>query len=194
MLSLFISTYNSFVIIGLYKDGKIISKAEIESEKGHSMVLVPTIDKILKDNKKTTKDLSEIIIVNGPGSFTGVRLGITVAKTLAYTLNIPIKTISSIEAIAYSIKEEHKIIAISDNKGKYVGIFDENKLLNEINYFPLNKYQELIENPNYKDYIIIEDGSINLDDLYKYIINRKVEKAHSIKSLYVKEIEVLNGK
>lgn len=194
MLSLFISTYNSFVIIGLYKNGKIISNKEIESEKGHSMILVPTIENVLKEHNLLPKDLSQIVVVNGPGSFTGVRLGITVAKTLAYTLNIPIKTISSIEALASSISDKNKIIAISDNKGKYVGIFNEGKLINEIKYYPKDKYQELLSNEEYKNYKIIEDGKIDLENLYNYIINLEDVNAHSVKTLYIKEIEVLNGK
>ena len=104
MYKLFISTYSELITIGLFKDNNLIMQKEKESEKSHSIYLVPMIDEILKGNNIECQDLSEILVVNGPGSFTGIRLGVTVAKTLAYTLNIPIKTISSIEAISASIK------------------------------------------------------------------------------------------
>lgn len=86
------------------------------SNRNHSIYTVPLIEEILKDNKITTKELNEIIVIDGPGSFTGVRLGITVAKMLAYTLNIKIKAISSIEALAAGKNENKMIITISDPK------------------------------------------------------------------------------
>ena len=134
MYKLFISTYSELITIGLFKDNNLIMQKEKESEKSHSIYLVPMIDEILKENNIECQDLSEILVVNGPGSFTGIRLGVTIAKTLAYTLNIPIKTISSIEAISASIKDDNKIITISDTKGKYFGIFENNKLVNELMY------------------------------------------------------------
>ena len=129
MITLFISTYSEFVTIGLLNNGKEIARKEEKSLNGHSTIIVPSIDLILKDNNLEPQDLDEILVVNGPGSFTGVRLGITVAKTLAYTLNIPIKTITSIEALAAGIKNVDKIITIDDPKGKYIGKFINNKMV-----------------------------------------------------------------
>lgn len=118
MLKLFISTYNELIQIGLFKDNNLFDKSEFETYKSHSEFIVPMIKEILERNKLNVSNLNEIIVVNGPGSFTGTRLGVTDAKMLAYTLNIPIKTITSIEAIALSVPEKDKIICISDNKGK----------------------------------------------------------------------------
>jgi len=100
MYTLFISTYDKLINISLLKDGKLKSTIEEISKQNHSILVMPMIDNILKSNKITTSDLNEIIVVNGPGSFTGVRIGVVIAKTLAYTLNIPIKTITSLECIS----------------------------------------------------------------------------------------------
>ena len=144
MNTLFISTYNELVNISLIMNDNIKTICE-EYKNGHSSILVPTIKKILDENNLDIHDLNEIVVVNGPGSFTGVRLGVTVSKTLAYTLNIPIKTITSIEAISLSYEEANKIIIIPDSKGKYLGKFIDNKLT-DLLYLKDADYLKYIEN------------------------------------------------
>lgn len=190
MLTLFISTYNEYVEVGLLKNGQEISKIKEKSSKGHSTLLVPSIDKILKDNSLEPNNLNEILVVSGPGSFTGVRLGITVAKTLSYTLNIPIKTITSIEAISASIDEENKIITINDSKGKYIGKF-KNNVLAELIYL---KEEEAIKYLNKNNLPIFTENDLNLEAIYTYSKNIKTTPAHAVKAAYIKEIEALNGK
>ena len=182
MYKLFISTYSELITIGLFKDNTLIMQKEKESEKSHSIYLVPMIDEILKENNIECQDLSEILVVNGPGSFTGIRLGVTVAKTLAYTLNIPIKTISSIEAISASIKDDNKIITISDTKGKYLGIFENNKLVNELMYLKNADYEQYITNYlNEQTKVIVSD----YDEIIKLgkIVNEDFEKLFKINNL-----------
>ena len=191
MYKLFISTYSELITIGLFKDNNLIMQKEKESEKSHSIYLVPMIDEILKENNIECQDLSEILVVNGPGSFTGIRLGVTVAKTLAYTLNIPIKTISSIEAISASIKDNNKIITISDTKGKYLGIFENNKLVNELIYLKNADYEQYINNYNYPIY---EDSKLDLQSINNYSLEIAPTSAHAVKAIYIKEIEALSGR
>lgn len=191
MYKLFISTYSELITIGLFKDNTLIMQKEKESEKSHSIYLVPMIDEILKENNIECQDLSEILVVNGPGSFTGIRLGVTVAKTLAYTLNIPIKTISSIEAISASIKDDNKIITISDTKGKYLGIFENNKLVNELMYLKNADYEQYINNYNYSIY---EDSKLDLQSINNYSLEIALTPAHAVKAIYIKEIEALSGR
>lgn len=191
MYKLFISTYSELITIGLFKDNTLIMQKEKESEKSHSIYLVPMIDEVLKENNIECQDLSEILVVNGPGSFTGIRLGVTVAKTLAYTLNIPIKTISSIEAISASIKADNKIITISDTKGKYLGIFENNKLVNELMYLRKADYEQYIKNYNYPIY---EDSKLDLPRINNYSLEITPTPAHAVKAIYIKEIEALSGR
>ena len=102
MYSLYIDTHDNKIVIGLYKDGLIIDNNIKESSRNHSDFTMPMIREILINNSITIKDLNEIIVVNGPGSFTGCRIGITIAKTYSWALNIPISTITSLEAMALS--------------------------------------------------------------------------------------------
>lgn len=191
MFTLFISTYSSLITIGLFKNGKVLEEKIKESERSHSIYLLPMIDEILKSNNLLPNDLNDILVVNGPGSFTGIRLGVTVAKTLAYTLNINIKTISSIEAIGVSIKDENKIITISDNKGKYIGVFENNKLVQDLLYLSSDESISFLSKFNYKEY---NDSKLNLEAIYNYSLNLKETSAHAVNPIYIKGIEALNGR
>lgn len=191
MKSLFISTYDDTIIIGLLSNGTLLSEKRKHSVKGHSIYLVPLIEETIKENNMKVQDLNEVIVINGPGSFTGIRLGITVAKTLAYTLNIPIKTITSIEAIGASNLIEDKLVTIKDNKGRYIGLFKGNTLKGDLIYLKEEEYQEYVKKHNE---VIIEDNNINLEEVYKYTKNLTFINPHEVKAIYIKEIEALNGR
>lgn len=82
------TTKREQIILGLY-DGKILKCFEFETEH-QSEDLLAAIDGVLKNNKLNLNDLKAISVNCGPGSFTGVRVGVTVANTLGWTLNIPV--------------------------------------------------------------------------------------------------------
>lgn len=191
MLKLFISTYNELIQIGLIKDNDLFDKSEFETYKSHSEFIVPMIKEILERNKLNVSNLNEIIVVNGPGSFTGTRLGVTDAKMLAFTLNIPIKTITSIEAIALSVPEKDKIICISDNKGKYVGEFKDNKLIKDIYYIKNDLVEELFSNTQDKVHI---DQKIDLDKISNQLSTLNPVNVHLANPIYIKTIEALSDK
>ena len=62
----------------------------------------PNIERILKENNLTTKDINDIYVVNGPGSFTGTRIGVTVGKTIAYSNNNKVVPVSSLKQYIFS--------------------------------------------------------------------------------------------
>lgn len=75
--------------IYLYKDSSQIDKVNWLAHRELSVSLIGKIDGLLKINQLTTQDLSGVIAYQGPGSFTGLRIGLTVANSLAYSLEIP---------------------------------------------------------------------------------------------------------
>lgn len=188
MKTLFISTYSEIITIGLLIDGKVLDQKQSIANKNHSIYTVPLIDEILKENNLKPDALKEIIVIDGPGSFTGVRLGITVAKMLAYTLNITIKTISSIEALAISNDIKNKIVIISDSKGKYFGIFTNNKLEDELSYLNNEDFTLMVNKDKYKDYTQLELKELDLEKIYEYSKKIKEINPHAVKARYVKEI------
>jgi len=190
MNTLFISTFNESVIVGLLKDGKLNLNKEISSSNNHSTNLVPTIQKVLEESNIKIKEINEIIVVNGPGSFTGVRIGVTVAKTLAYTLKAKIKTITSIEALSLNDVISNKIVIVSDRKGKYYGIFENNKLINDIAYLNNDEFEELLK--KYPNYIVILNEHIDIEKIYDYLKDKEGINPHNVNPIYIKKIEALS--
>lgn len=193
MYTLFLSTYDKLITIGLLKNGELLDYKEIESNQNHSSLVIPNIENILNSNDINTSYLNEIIVVNGPGSFTGVRLGVTIAKTLAYTLNIPIKTITSLECIAVSTNNNtNKLTTIQDLKGSYIGYFDKNNnLIDDYKYLKKLEYEEYIKD---KTNFIITDSKFDLEIIYKYLKNKESINPHIVNPIYIKGIDALNGK
>ena len=83
MYTLYIDTHSNTICIVLFKDEKIFIKNEVKTNQNHSITTMPIIIKTLEEASITIQDINQILVVNGPGSFTGVRLGVTIAKTLA---------------------------------------------------------------------------------------------------------------
>ena len=180
-MDLFIDTHLNDIVVILYQDGKIIKKEIVENEKEHSRVLMPIIKKIVDK-----KEITSIIVVNGPGSFTGVRLGVTVAKTLAYTLNVPIRTISSLECLALSTEENEKIVGFSDKNGYYIGIFDHTiNLIGEYVYLTNKEFEEYSNK-----YHVITDIRFNYDKILAYALTKDSLNPHEVNPIYVKKIAV----
>ena len=192
MYTLFISTYDKLINISLIKNEKLVNTLEEYSKQNHSTLVMPMIDKILKNNKISTSDLNEIIVVNGPGSFTGVRIGVVIAKTLAYTLSIPIKTITSLECILVSNRTiTNKLASIPDTKGYYVGYSNkDNELIEEFKYLKKSEYEEYIKEK--KDYIITNDN-FDINNIYNYLKNKESINPHLVNPIYIKGIDALNG-
>lgn len=179
-MNLFIDTHFNNVILLLEKNKEIVSKEVIINQKNNSTILMPSIKKLLNNQIPDS-----IIVVNGPGSFTGVRLGVTVAKTLAYTMNIPIRTITSLECMSYFVNKPNAKIGFSDSNGYYIGNFNYNTLVGDIVY---------IDNKDYNNDSIIIDNDYFDDLVYVNIINdtlnRKPINPHAVNPIYIKKINV----
>lgn len=87
---LHINTKDQKVIIVILKDRKKVVKSLSEENKYGSQVLLPLISKLLDREKMIFKDLQGIEVETGPGSFTGLRVGVSVANSLGFALNIPV--------------------------------------------------------------------------------------------------------
>ena len=179
---LFIDTHDSLITIALKKDSELYIKTK-ESEYSHSIYVMPMIEEIFTENNLDVKELKQIIVVNGPGSFTGIRIGLSIAKTTAYALNTRINTISSLTAYLVSSNiDDDKMAVIEDNKGYYVSVFDKNnkEIVKEF-YSDKNEYTS-----KYKEV----EHTINVDKIINYIGDAESENPHHISANYIKKIEV----
>lgn len=127
MITLYLDTTSSFLYTAIIENDSVI--AEIKEELGNNLseYTLPRIEEMLSVKGITPDDIKKIIVVNGPGSFTGIRIGLTIAKTFAWAKDIPIIPISSLEAMALSIdgNYDYAVPAIDARRGfLYTSIYD----------------------------------------------------------------------
>ena len=154
MNSLFIDTSTKYLCIGIAKDNNVIYKYQQEAIKKQSELTIPFLKKALDENNMTLNDIDEVNVTIGPGSFTGIRIGMCVAKVLASMKNIPLKAISSLNAYASLGKK----IVILDAKAKrvYLGIYKDNvKVIDEM-VVEIETIKEMLK--DYEGYDIVLDS------------------------------------
>ena len=144
MYSLILDSATKILYIALIKDEEILDEIYIEGQNDHSKNIVSKIDYVLKKNNIESKDLDEVIVGYGPGSYTGVRMAVTVGKMLAVFLNKPLYTISTLKLIS------------SNLNGKVLAMIDARRN---------NSFATIIDNDNNK--YILEEGMYSNDDLLK---------------------------
>ncbi|WP_422122232.1 tRNA (adenosine(37)-N6)-threonylcarbamoyltransferase complex dimerization subunit type 1 TsaB [Planococcus sp. X10-3] len=100
MIYLGIDTSNSPLAIALAKDDTILIEESSNLKINHSLTAMPAIEEMMAKAKIIPTDLTHIAVAEGPGSYTGVRIGLTIAKTLAWSLKIPLHMVSSLKVLA----------------------------------------------------------------------------------------------
>ncbi|MFG6150399.1 tRNA (adenosine(37)-N6)-threonylcarbamoyltransferase complex dimerization subunit type 1 TsaB [Halobacillus sp. B23F22_1] len=95
-----IDTSNDVLGLSVVKAGVVAGEIMTNVKKNHSIRLMPAIDQLMRDTQTKPEELDRIAVAHGPGSYTGVRIGLTTAKTMAWSLGIPVVAISSLEALA----------------------------------------------------------------------------------------------
>lgn len=124
MSSLFLDTSSSRIIVAFVRNNDIVFYVNIQNDNNLSNKLMVLIDENFKKYDLKVRDIDKIYVVNGPGSFTGIRCGVTVAKTMAYLLSIPIACISELEVMASGYDEV--VCPVIDARRGYVygGIYN----------------------------------------------------------------------
>jgi len=103
MKILAIDTSNYVLGVAIIDEDKVIGEYITNINKNHSVRVMPAIEALLKDVDVKPSELTKIVVAEGPGSYTGVRIGVTIAKTLAWTLNIPLVGVSSLKVVAATV-------------------------------------------------------------------------------------------
>ena len=205
MRILYIDTSSSYLYTAIIEDNKLLSHIEHELGQDLSKEALPKIESMFKESNITPKDIDKIFVVNGPGSFTGIRIGVTIAKTYAWALNIKIVPILSLEAMAISSNTNKIHIPIIDARRGYVfgAIFDEsfNTLLKP-QHIKLVNLQEILK--QYNNYQFISNDTFEDMDCEKYtpdylkivntLKNRNSINPHGINPEYLKLTEAEESK
>ncbi len=119
-----IETATSICSVAIHRDGEIMASADLFSEKSHSGSLAILIEQLLSHCELGFKDLSAIAVSSGPGSYTGLRIGLSTAKGLCFALNIPIISISSLDAMTFQVIN----FVYSNEKTLFVPMLDARRM------------------------------------------------------------------
>ena len=124
MKYLFIDSATANLVVAIINDGKIAYMYDNNDGHDTSSKMMPVLAEAFDSVGLKPQDIDKIFVVNGPGSFTGIRVGLTVAKTMAYTLNILIVSVSSLEVMASG---KAGTALINARRGYvFAGSYDEN--------------------------------------------------------------------
>ena len=130
MVVLFIDTCNKELAIGLSIDDKLVYKKEYDAFKRQSEVLAKEIVECFMVCNIASSDVDKVVVTNGPGSYTGIRIGLTFAKVFTSVLNKELVLVSSLKALAGN-KENTISLIDARSKRAYYGIYNKGKCVKE---------------------------------------------------------------
>lgn len=202
MITLFLDTSTTKFIVGIYRNFDCLFLDVDNNNNDLSSKVLPKIDNALKKCDLLLDDIDKIIVVNGPGSFTGIRVGVTIAKTLAWTKNIDILTISSLELLATTQSSKEYVVPLIDARRDYfyAGVYLNGKNIINDQYISRSELLEKIKKITDIDnvYFVSYDNIDNLDTHYPELViekiikkysNKKSLNPHSVNPNYLKRVE-----
>ena len=163
MLILGIDTSTKICTCSIFdSENGVIAETSLSVKKNHSNIVIPIIDNLFKISDLTINDIDKIAVAIGPGSFTGVRIALGIAKGLAMALNKPLIAINELDILeAIASGNENEIIPLIDARKervyyKYQNKYVDDYLINLISNFDKNK-----------KYIFVGDGAISYKNILK---------------------------
>lgn len=180
--------------VACIQDDEIVSFFHEEAFKKQSELAMSVLDDCVKQAGWNPQDIDEMVIAIGPGSYTGVRIAMTIAKTLAAISSISIKTVTSLELFVQSDKQTMVIFDARSDRG-YVGIFRYKEYVIGPAIFTVDEIEKLY---NQDTYIVEGDGHLlglesrfefNKAALIRLIKHAEVvDDVDHLKPLYLKEM------
>ena len=180
MISLFIDTALSYIRVALFKDNKLIDSINEKCEKNMSALFDSKVNELFKKNNLELTEVNKIYTVTGPGSFTGIRVGMTFSKVLAMALNLKITPISELQVLATTNTTKLKAPMIDARRGYvYAGVYDQDlNTLTEDKHILLEDFLNINKDVEYISYDSFEHISTTLPniDFEKIILKNKDKK------------------
>jgi len=196
MYSLLLDSANRDLNVGLAKDNQIIDRISYQAWQRQSELMAVEVDAILKRNNISAKDIGEVVVTIGPGSYTGIRIALTIAKTLAFALNLKIYAVSSL--ISQKAPHQGTISVINARSNRsYVAIYDaDGQVLVEEKVWPNDELIAWIKSN--ADFIVSGDAKYLGIDAYQPSVldgmleakkkSVPVENILTLKPVYLKDL------
>ena len=202
MITLFIDTCHHNLIVGVYKDTEELILMHEDNDNHLSERLLPLIEKAMNSINLDINNVDNIVVANGPGSFTGVRIGVTVAKTLAYSLGCPIHTVSDLLVMSSGNYTTKYVVPLIDARrdAVYGAMYSNNEVIINDTYIPFNDLLNEIKTKislddvtfvSYEDFedIKVEIPKIDLTQIIKNSLASEGTLCHLVNPNYLKKTE-----
>ena len=193
MKTLCMDTAHKNLIVALYENDRMICGIAREAWKRQSEDLFPAIIECMEKAGWDSTDLDEVVITDGPGSYTGVRIAMTVAKVLCTRLNIPLYAISTLQLYA-GLDPNALVLMDARSRRAYVGILEEGRFLKAPCVMTLEEIEQLAAQGDlhvYGDAQLIGREALPSDYLDNFIAlrpcYRRVENVHTLTPAYLKD-------
>lgn len=175
MLSLSLDTSYRYLTLVLAKNSKVIASVSYEAWQKQSEFTMAELEKLFKQAQLTLSDVERIGVTIGPGSYTGIRIALTIAKVIATQLHIPLVTISSLQLLA-SAKGECYTITDARAERAFVGHYTDSVAIEPDQIMPLSELALLI-----KDCAVFGDRHlVGLPELPIDRVSRMVELTETL--------------
>ena len=193
MYQLLLDSSNVFLSVGLATDGKVVDKICYEAWQRQSEMMVSEIDNILRRNKIDKSELDGVVVGAGPGSYTGVRIGVTIAKTIAYALKIKLYAKSSLSLLKHP--EFPTICVFNARSGRsYFAVYKGKEVLEKDNVLENDKVLEYIK--AHPDYLVhgdtyqlgLESGKFDIIENLADFDKKEEVDAFKLKPAYLKDL------
>lgn len=149
MITIYLDSSNRDMAVGIGDEKHLIDCIIYEAWQCQSEVMMPELDKLLTKHNISREDIIDIVVANGPGSYTGVRIAVTIAKTISSCLKCPIIPVSSLQVLKDDDKPSICLIN-ARSKRSYVGVYQGAKCLLKDQIMTNDSVKEFIkEHPDY---------------------------------------------
>lgn len=194
MKTVFLDTSYKTMSVACVNDDKVLSFYHKQAFKRQSELAMSVLDECVKEAGWNPQDIDEVVIAIGPGSYTGVRIAMTIAKTLSAISDIKVKTITSMELF---VESDEKTLVLFDARSDraYVGVFENKKYVQGPMVLSISETLDLVS----KGKLLVRgDGHlVDKQDTFSFneetclnLIDRAepVEDIDQLKPLYLKEM------
>ena len=178
-----IDTSSMAASVAVIEDNKLICEYTINTKKTHSQKLMPMIENMLGLSDLNVREIDAIAVCEGPGSFTGLRIGMATAKAIAHVNDIPVIGVNSLEALAANMNLcDKKICSILDAQRNqvYTGRYQyEGTKLVEIKEIGIQQIDELLEElaQSKEEWILVGEAVYKYEDKIREISNIEIPAA-----------------